>query len=292
MALWTAISHAIAAATAAPFDAKQRTPLSGGCINEAWRLSDGRTDYFVKLNHAATLDMFAAEAEGLAELARPGAILVPRPICHGRAEGRSFLVLTYLPMHGRAAPECFGRALAHLHAVPQRRFGWHRDNTIGATPQPNAWDDDWLKFWRERRLGFQLDLAARRGAPKRLIDLGRRLQSDFAPLFAGRVVQPSVLHGDLWSGNWGFLADGSPVIFDPAVYFGDHEADLAMMELFGSPGATFLAAYREVLPIDAGYPVRRGFYNLYHVLNHYNLFGGGYGAQAERMAQQLLAELR
>ena len=292
MNFWDALSETIGAATGRPFTPRARQGASGGCINEAWRLtgSDGR-DYFVKLNAAGQQDMFAAEAEGLAELDRAGAIRVPRPVCHGELAGRSYLVMEYLPLGGRPDPVRFGQAMAGLHDHTAGRFGWHRDNTIGATPQPNAWHDDWLTFWRERRLGHQLRLALDNGAPARLAERVERLMEKMDALFTDHRPRPSVLHGDLWSGNWGATPNGAPVIFDPATYFGDHEADLAMMELFGHPGADFFAAYRERRPIDPGYPQRRTLYNLYHILNHYNLFGGGYLAQAERMVDALLAEL-
>lgn len=180
--------------------------------------------------------------------------------------------------------------LAALHAQPQPYFGWHRDNWIGATPQLNERSDDWIEFWRDRRMGFQLDLAARNGYTRTIQRHGDKLRLYVAGLFAGFRPCPSLLHGDLWSGNIGCVG-GEPVIFDPAVYYGDREADLAMTELFGGFPAEFYAAYREALPLDSGYAQRRTLYNLYHVLNHLNLFGGGYLAQAERMMVQLVEEL-
>ncbi len=292
MNFWDDLAEAIGAATGRPFALQQRQGAGGGCINEAWQITgrDGR-HYFVKRNSAERADMFAAEADGLAELDRAGAIRVPRPVCHGTAGGYSYLVLERLALGGRPDPVRFGHAMAALHRHRAARFGWHRDNTIGATPQPNGWMDNWLAFWRERRLGHQVRLALRNGAPRRLAERAARLAEGLAGLFPGYRPVPSVLHGDLWSGNWGATADGTPVIFDPATYFGDREADLAMMELFGSPGADFFAAYGEAWPIDPGYPQRRTLYNLYHILNHYNLFGGGYLTQAERMLDRLLAEL-
>ena len=196
-----------------------------------------------------------------------------------------------LSLSGRENSSLFGQQLAKMHQHTQKQFGWHRNNTIGSTPQINNLEDSWIEFWRKHRLGFQIELALKNGAHKKLGEKGERLMADFPALFNNYNPEPSILHGDLWSGNWGSDERGNPVIYDPAVYFGDHEADLAMMELFGSPGASFFAAYREVYPIDDGYPVRRTLYNLYHILNHFNLFRGGYAAQAESMIDRILAEI-
>jgi fructosamine-3-kinase len=286
------IAGAIAAATGAPFEIASRCPLGGGDINQAELLTgrDGRR-YFAKLNRADRLAMFEAEAEGLAELAGTGTVRAPAPICSGVDGGRAFLVLEYLAMDDRGDAAELGRRLAALHRHRQDAFGWRRDNTIGATPQPNAWLADWPDFLRQRRLGFQLDLARRRGAPTRLIDQGERLLTELQAFFQDYAPGPSLLHGDLWGGNYGYTG-GQPVLFDPAVYYGDREADIAMTELFGGFPAAFYAAYREAWPLDPGYGSRRTLYNLYHVLNHYNLFGGGYAGQAEGMIAGLLAACR
>ena len=173
-----------------------------------------------------------------------------------------------------------------------KTHGWHRDNTIGTTPQDNARTGDWAGFFRDRRIAPQLALAARNGHGGRLQRDGEKLLAQIPALLGSRAPAASLLHGDLWSGNAARLASGEPVIFDPAVYFGDREADLAMTELFGGFGADFYAAYAEAWPPAAGYPARRTLYNLYHVLNHLNLFGGGYRAQAEAMIGKMLAQAR
>lgn len=268
-----------------------RDAIGGGCINEAVRVvADGR-DFFVKLNSAARQDMFVAEAEGLREIADTGTVRVPDPVCWGLAGARSYLVLNYLAFGRAVRGALLGEQLAAMHRTTQAQFGWHRDNTIGSTPQINTPDSDWIRFWRDRRLGFQLDLAARNGWGGELQGLGERLLSSVAALFQGYRPQPSLLHGDLWSGNHGYVADGCPVIFDPALYYGDREADLAMTELFGGFGADFYAGYRAAWSLDAGYAVRKQLYNLYHVLNHLNLFGGGYQSQAVSLLRRLLAEI-
>jgi fructosamine-3-kinase len=168
--------------------------------------------------------------------------------------------------------------LAEAHRKPGPRFGWSRDNYIGSTPQTNGWWDDWAGFWRERRLQPQLEMAQSQG-----FDL--RFEADL--LLKNHAPQPALLHGDLWSGNAGFTHEG-PVVFDPAVYYGDREADLAMTELFGGFPREFYRAYEETYPLDAGYPRRKHLYNLYHLLNHLNLFGAGY----LRQVQETLSLLR
>lgn len=287
-----ALASAIAAATGRGFEAARATAVGGGCINRGLVLEgrDGRR-FFAKLNDARHAEMFAAEAEGLRELEAAAAIRVPRAITHGVAGAEAYLVLEWLPLGGMGSGAELGRRLAALHRVSGHSHGWRRDNTIGATPQHNAPNSDWVAFFREHRLGFQLRLARERQAPGDLIDLGERLLADMHVFFAAHRPTPSLLHGDLWGGNYGY-ADGEPVLFDPAVYFGDREADLAMTELFGGFPADFRAAYREAWPLDAGYATRRTLYNLYHVLNHFNLFGGGYAGQARAMMAGLLAETR
>jgi fructosamine-3-kinase len=210
-------------------------------------------------------------------------------VCSASAAGHAFLVLEFLPLGGRGDPAELGRGLAAMHRRTAPEPGWWRDNTIGSTPQPNESAGGWAAFWRERRLGFQLDLVRRNGYG-RLADRGERLRERVGALLEGHRPEASLLHGDLWSGNYGYTRDGAPVIFDPAVYYGDREADLAMTELFGGFPGAFYRAYREAWPLPPGYELRRDLYNLYHVLNHVNLFGGGYAGQAQRLVERLLAE--
>ncbi|HEY7657812.1 MAG TPA: fructosamine kinase family protein [Burkholderiales bacterium] len=293
MGPWREIERSIGAASGTPFAVASRTAIGGGCINECYLLRGADRAYFAKVNAPSRADMFAAEAAGLAEIARSRTVRVPQPLCHGANAHASWLVLEYLeltPGDDRSMGK-LGRDLARMHRVTGKQFGWRRDNTIGATPQINTEAGDWIAFWRERRLGFQLRLAQSRGHGGRLIAAGERLLEALPSFFRGHSLLPSLLHGDLWSGNAGRTADGEPVIYDPAVYFGDREADLAMTELFGGFPPSFQGAYRSEFPLDPGYETRKHLYNLYHVLNHLNLFGGGYGAQAERMIGQLLAQL-
>jgi fructosamine-3-kinase len=286
-----ALASVISDATHRPFALRDSKPVGGGSINEAYRL-EGTDDsrYFLKLNDAQHLPMFAAEAAGLAAIAAANTVQVPRAIAHGIAGRQSYLVLEHLEFSPRGDAHRLGEQLAALHRCTAAQFGFARDNFIGTTPQPNAWAGDWITFWRDQRLGFQLQLAAKNGYGGQLQRLGEKLLDVLPAFFAGYSPQPSLLHGDLWGGNHAYLADGTPAIFDPAAYYGDRECDLAMTELFGGYSADFYAAYRSAWPLDAGYATRRDLYNLYHILNHANLFGGGYVRQAEQMAQRLLFE--
>ncbi|CAK0743803.1 putative ketoamine kinase slr1563 [Gammaproteobacteria bacterium] len=289
--MWQRVAKSIEAALGRPFAPRQVGLIGGGCINQAVCLGDGDQQVFVKFNQSQHLGMFEAEAAGLTALAGAGGLRVPTPFCTGVVDGQAFLAMEFLSLGSpnRDSAARGGRGLAALHRHTGPNFGWERDNTIGSTPQRNAWSASWQDFWGEQRLGFQLDLAARHGQGGRLQRQGERLMERFPALLDPHTV-PSLLHGDLWGGNLGHVA-GEPVIFDPAVYYGDREADLAMTELFGGFDPAFYAAYREAWPLAPGYPQRRLLYNLYHVLNHLNLFAGGYLRQAESMMDRLLAEL-
>jgi protein-ribulosamine 3-kinase len=246
------------------------TRVTGGCIHECYRVSVRGIPCFLKVNESSQADAFAAEADGLRAL-RDAGVRAPEPHAHGVAGAHAYLLMEYLELGTRPDFAALGRMLAAAHRKPGPRFGWARDNYIGTTPQRNGWADDWSAFWLERRLRPQIELARRNGFAVELPALSV-LKKHRPP--------PSLLHGDLWSGNVGFTADG-PVAFDPAVYYGDREADLAMTELFGGFPREFYRAYEEAFPLDAGYETRRPLYNLYHLLNHLNLFGGGYFAQVE-----------
>ena len=268
--------------------------VGGGSINETWRLRGkcGR-EYFLKLNQPNQLEMFIAEAEGLQALASADVIKVPEPVCYGGGNvAHSYLVLDYIQFSAGtvSAEQQLGQQLAALHRVTsgQRGYGWHRDNTIGATPQPNAWKHEWVLFLREQRLGFQTQLASRNGASKQILKKCRSVLDGLEFYFEQYKPEPSLLHGDLWSGNAGFDENNMPVIFDPAVYFGDRESDLAMTELFGGFSQHFYAGYEQTWPLDPGYKQRRELYKLYHILNHFNLFGGSYAAQSEIILDKIL----
>ena len=276
----------------APPTATRWIGLGGSTFGGTWRLECGGARYFVKTQSASRLVVLEAEADGLRELSRAGAIRVPAPVVCGSAGECAFLALEWLDFARGGRDAALGAGLAQLHRITSDSYGWRRDNTIGATPQDNACGNGWAAFFRDRRIGRQLALAACNGAEGRLQRDGERLLAAIPLLLAGHAPAASLLHGDLWCGNAARLASGEPVIYDPAVYFGDREADLAMTELFGGFGSDFHAAYRSAWPIDAGYPLRRTLYNLDHVLNHFNLFGADYGNQAQMMIAQLLAGVR
>lgn len=268
--------------------------VGGGDINAAYRLQAASGAYFLKTNSAARLAMFEAEAAALAEIGATGTVRTPLPIAVGAAGDRAYLVMEWLHLHplDAAAASRLGGTLAALHRHVAPRFGWQRDNTIGATLQPNQQSADWLDFWKTRRLGFQLQLAARNGYGGDVQRLGEMLLDRCDALFVGYAPLPSLLHGDLWIGNTGCDAAGTPAVFDPASYYGDHEADLAMTALFGGFPDSFMEAYESVWRVDDGYGLRRDFYNLYHLLNHLNLFGHGYLPRVETLLQRLLANLK
>jgi len=267
--------------------------IGGGCINEtqALKLSNGER-VFLKYNPSAPKNFFTAEADGLRLLGKSkNGPNVPSPLGVSTESNPHFLVLEYIdssaPQDGFASR--FGQALAEMHRETQEQYGLDYDNFIGKTVQKNNLELDGLVFFREHRIRFQQELARKgRGLPK---PMDKRLD-----LFCEKLEtlldlgdeKPALLHGDLWSGNYFASHDQVPYIFDPAVYFGLREADLAMTEMFGRPPKEFYSAYQEVFPIQPGYNKRKEIYNLYHLLNHYNLFGGSYLEQADQTVRSFL----
>ncbi len=243
---------------------------------------------FRKSGPASALPMFEAEAEGLAELKSANAIRVPGVHDVGVDSDGAYIEIERLELErgGDTGAAALGKALATLHRHTNERHGWHRDNTIGPTPQHNPQTDDWIAFFREHRLLFQLELAAGNGHSGELQDRGVRVAERLGDYFDGYDPVPSLLHGDLWAGNWG-VADGEPVIFDPAVYYGDRETDIAMTQLFGGFGDSFYREYEHAWPLAAGSTARIELYKLYHVLNHLNLFGSSYLGQALSILRSL-----
>lgn len=294
MQVWHDISAQISAVTNTHFTVNESRSIGGGCINQAYCITNGAQHFFVKLNTPGNLSMFEAEAAGLMEIQRSETLRVPLPICYGQNDQAAWLVLEYIDlnsgMRGNAAD--LGRQLAALHRATAKQFGWVRDNTIGQTPQINTPSSDWINFWRTHRLGFQLDLAKTNGHNGKLQKLGEQLLINLDKFFPDASPLPALLHGDLWSGNYAYDGNGNPVLFDPAVYYGDRETDIAMTELFGGFPADFYSAYRYDYPLDSGYNIRKLVYNLYHILNHLNLFGSSYRYQTEQTINTLLAEIR
>jgi fructosamine-3-kinase len=292
--LATAIQDAIGES----FELTGTEAVGGGCIHRALKVNGetgaGKKSFFAKVNDAEKRAMFAAEKDGLAAIRKAGAMRVPGVIAEGKDDEHAWLVLEWLalgPLDAVSGGK-LGEALAAQHRIPQEKFGWGRDNFIGSTPQVNGWSEKWLPFLRDNRIHAQLRYAAYNRYPSRMIDRGERLLSDAEAFFGNYAPEKSLLHGDLWAGNASALADGTPVVFDPAVYIGDREADVAMTELFGGFPKEFKAAYVTAWALDPGYRTRRDLYNLYHILNHANLFGGDYVRQGERTIEKLLSEIR
>ncbi len=291
---WADLEAAVSAARGMAFTVRSSAGVSGGCIHDAFMVTDGVTRFFVKRNRPERLDMLEAEARGLESLARASAVRVPAVVHCGPCGGDAVLVLEYIelgPLGVRAAG-ALGEALAVVHGVAADAFGWDAGNFIGTTPQDNSRSRSWAGFFRDRRLAPQLALASDRGYAVTLEDAGQRLLECVPALLSAHAPVPSLLHGDLWGGNAAADTAGLPVLYDPAVYHGDRETDLAMTELFGGFDAAFRRAYVSAWPLPPGHRVRQRLYNLYHVLNHLNLFGGAYLDRAKRDIDRLLAEAR
>jgi fructosamine-3-kinase len=267
-----------------------RSRLGGGCINSATRIRlDDGAELLVKENDRRFEGLFRGEARGLLSLQSDDGPRVPAPYACGIDGSTQFIVMEYIPQgsKGRGFYAEFGSRLAVLHKSKcSPTFGYESDNHIGSTIQRNTVTESWIEFFRLHRLGYQIDLAESRGlAPEDLVRGVRGLMEKL-PEYLVEPDNGSLLHGDLWGGNHMADSDGTPVVFDPAVYHGHREADLAMTELFGRFDSGFYDAYHEVFPLEPGYEERRDLYNLYHVLNHLNIFGGGYVASAARIVNR------
>ena len=286
--MWTEISHAISQATGQEFAIANTQSVSGGCINQGYKISSNNAVYFVKINDANQVEMFTAEALGLKQMFATKTIIVPQPVCWGTAGNYSYIVLQWLDLAqgNEQSWIAMGHQLAAMHRTGSNtNFGWSRNNTIGSTPQINTWMENWADFFAQQRIGYQLKLAQRRGGSFPPLNL---VVNAVKEKLMDRKPQPSLVHGDLWSGNAAISADGLPVIFDPATYYGDRETDIAMTELFGGFPSAFYRGYNQAWQLDHGYQQRKNIYNLYHVLNHFNLFGGSYGSQARRTIEKII----
>ncbi len=286
--MWNQIAQKISQTTGKTFQIENRRSVSGGCINQGYAISNNEQTYFVKINHAHQISMFEAEVLGLQLMFNTHTIRVPQPICCGMTDQNSYIVLEWLEFASGSSSAWLemGQKLAQMHKqATTTQFGWDINNTIGSTPQINNWTNNWADFFAQYRIGYQLKLAKRKGGnfPEDcdVIEATKELLKHHNP-------QPSLVHGDLWSGNSAVTTSGEPVILDPATYYGDREVDLAMTELFGGFPSAFYRGYNDVWQLDSGYQQRKTLYNLYHILNHFNLFGGGYASQASRMIQQIL----
>lgn len=305
LAMWQHISQHIGKTIQEQLTILGQKSVAGGCINQNYTLQTNLGNYFVKLNQAELGEMFVAEAKGLLQMQATNTIKVPRPICYGTVNDRAYLVLEWLALSKNTRQDwsLMGAKLALMHGFPvanlqldqkldqrldqklNKGFGWVMNNTIGSTPQLNPWTTNWAKFFAEERIGHQLQLAQRRGG--QFPEISQVVEAVYQALI-NHQPQPSLVHGDLWGGNAGITNDGEPVIFDPASYVGDREVDLAMTKLFGGFPKEFYQGYHQTFPLPPGYEQRETIYNLYHILNHFNLFGGGYASQANQMIREIL----
>ena len=288
--MWTQICERLSATLGNNYTYQHHKSVAGGCINRSYRLETNRGCFFVKTNSAKSLDLFKAETKGLEAIRNSKSVRCPHFLYYGIVKGNSVLVLEYISMKkgNDYGMQLLGQQLALMHQTTQDYFGLAIDNHIGETPQPNTPDNNWVTFFKKHRLSHQFNLCQRKGLA---IQGTQKLIENLEYFFADYTPAPSLLHGDLWGGNIGFDSDGSPVIFDPACYFGDREADLAFTEMFGGFTRAFYESYSKDYPLDSGYVVRKRIYNLYHELNHYYLFGGGYGIQAQETIHFLLKQI-
>ncbi|GAB2252086.1 hypothetical protein Droror1_Dr00004933 [Drosera rotundifolia] len=271
------------------------SPVGGGCINSASRYETDVGSFFVKTNRSIGPSMFEGEALGLRLMYETKTIRVPRPFKVGSLpRGGSYIIMEFIEFGAsRGNQSALGKQLGEMHKAGKsdKGFGFDVDNTIGSTPQINTWTSDWIEFFAEHRLGYQLKLARNQYGDSAIYDKGQRLAKNLKPLFENVVIEPCLLHGDLWSGNVSADESGDPVILDPACYYGHSEAEFGMSWCAGF-GGSFYKAYFEVMPKQPGFEKRRDLYMLYHYLNHYNLFGSSYRSSSMSIIENYLRMLK
>jgi protein-ribulosamine 3-kinase len=278
--MWDTICKRLSQKLGKPVDYRSDRSIAGGCIHNAQALETSQGMFFVKINRPECLPVFEGEAAGLKAIHATKTIRCPKVYLFDLIAGQAVLILEYIPMQG-AGPggmTAMGQQLAALHKVTNNSFGWHIDNNIGLTPQDNSEEEAWISFFRIHRLEYQINLCEKKGLS---LPGKEEVLNGLESFFQDYEPAPSLLHGDLWGGNVSFDSEGNPIVFDPACYFGDREADLAFTEMFGGFTSDFYEAYNKAFPLHSGYNYRKKLYNLYHELNHYYLFGGGYGRQAQ-----------
>ncbi len=261
--------------------------LSQGANTQNYKMTCASTQYFVKF--CPDFDVLAAEKDGLTALANAESIKVPTPVLLDSTDSTAVLVSEYIELNFRNTNYLeFGERLCAMHSQSGKAYGWHRNNYIGKSSQINTWCDNWCDFFLNHRLLYQLEKAWADGYGDKFRSLGELIPDAAIRILADHQPRASLLHGDLWRGNYGFYGHGKPVILDPAVYFGDRETDLAMIRLFGSPPESLFAAYFKSSPPDEGIERRKLVYDLYHILNHLNIFGHTYRWQAENLMREIL----
>ena len=289
--LLTTINREISANVGRSFKGNyESSGMGGGGGASVGVIKDPSTNeaFFYKSSGLMGYNMLQAEYIGIKEMYDTHTIRVPKPICYGTSSSNSYVVFERLSLGGVGSSKRYAEELAAMHKKTSDNgcYGFHINNTIGATFQPNTWETSWAEFYDKHRLGHMFTLCRRDGL---VFTHETLLRKRVYNLLAQHPCVPSLVHGDLWSGNQAYTKEGDPVIFDPATYYGDREVDIAMTKLFGSNSKAFYDAYDTVWPRPQGWELREIIYNLYHMLNHYVLFGGGYGTQAGRMVDQIIA---
>ena len=301
--LWQHVSQLVSEQTSTPFKPTHITSVSGGDISRAYVITGQNDQFFIKLNDHSTQAMFKSEQMALnvilgeqsntaslaaksPEAPKP---IAPSPITIGTYEAYSFIILEYLPLQDDGDDFKLGQCVAQLHQRQGDTFGWPEDNFIGTTSQTNTLSEKWSTFWIESRMKPQLKLAIDNGYGRTIKPLIPLFLTACETLLKNHTPPPSLLHGDLWRGNAGF-ANAEPFIFDPASYFGDRETDIALTELFGGFSRRFYQGYSSILPLDDDYAKRKPLYNLYHLLNHLNLFGTGYLRQVTSTMTSVISD--
>lgn len=286
--MWNTIANNIAEKVNRQFAIENKSPITGGDINLSFLIEGDNQRYFVKINQKSFFENFEAEAYSLRLIRQSEHIAAPEVILVGQTKENAYLVMEYLAFQEptEASWLAFGEQLAFMHKTTTHgQFGWSHDNVIGSTPQPNRWSSNWRQFFAEQRIGWQLQLLSEKSIRLGDIDYISQVCHD---QLTHHQVKPCLIHGDLWQGNVGFIKK-TPFIFDPASYYGDREADLAMTELFGRFPTAFYQGYNNVYPLPERYEIRKHIYNFYHVLNHATLFGGIYIDQAKACLQRILS---
>lgn len=264
--------------------------VGGGCINNAMKISTTGGNFFLKWNASAPADLFLREADGLFEMgqAENDYLCIPKVIWSRQKDALpGFILMEYLAsaIQTSGYDERLGRGIAQLHRKTASAFGFHQPNYCGTTIQDNNWSENWPEFYAFQRIrSLVRQINNIRGIPAEEMRIYEKLVDRIPQLLAHQTV-PSLIHGDLWSGNYMFTA-GGPALIDPACYYADREMELGMMQLFGGFSSVVWSAYQEEFPLPEGWRERVRLYQLYHVLNHQLLFGGSYGWQALEIAKE------
>ncbi|CAM3881196.1 fructosamine kinase family protein [Rheinheimera salexigens] len=284
--MWQQIIQQINDEVEQPFIFVDKQQLAGSELNRIYKLQGETKHYFAKINQRPYFKHFKEEALSLKTLRQHKALSVPNVICYGQTLDNAFLILDYLKLTEPTDShwQQLATQIAHMHQqLDQAMFGFDWDNYIGHTLQPNKWQNNWSSFFSEQRIGWQLQLLVEQGFGfgnvDAIVEKTRQRLQGYQPA-------PSLLHGDLWRGNVGFSADEA-WLFDPACYYGDRETDIAYSQLFGRFPDAFYNHYHALLPLDPNFEQRKELYNLYHILNHANLFRGAYLVQAQQVIKQL-----